>query len=195
MPESLKKLIDIISFLPGIGEKTATKLAFFLLKANTSYINNFANYLQKIKKEIHECKKCYAYTDSKNEFCPICKDSSRDKNVICVIEDYLDLISIEKLKIYNGIYHVLGGAISPMSGIGINDLKIKELLQRIENNDIIEIILATNPNIEGEATAMYIRENIKKDITVSRLSKGLPSSGYIEYADEITLINSFKGRS
>ncbi|MBP8016730.1 recombination protein RecR [Candidatus Gracilibacteria bacterium] len=197
MPETLKKLIDIISYLPGIGEKSATKLAFFLIKANPSYIKNFATYLEKIKNDIKECSICFCYTDSENNICKICNDSSRDQNVLCIVEDYLDMISIEKLHIYKGLYHVLGGAISPINGILAKNLKFEELFSRIKSGSFEELIIATNPNIEGEATTMYIKENlpIKKDIKITRLSKGLPNSGYIEYADEITLINAFKGRS
>ncbi|MDD2487393.1 MAG: recombination mediator RecR [Candidatus Gracilibacteria bacterium] len=196
MPETLKKLVDIISFLPGIGEKTAVKLAFFLLKSNPNYLRNFTSCLEKVQKDIRECKVCFSYTDKENDICDICENRNRDNHLICVVEDYLDMVSIERLHIYKGHYHVLGGSISPINGILSKDLKFVELFSRIENGSFTEIIIATNPNIEGEATAMYIKENMpKSDVSITRLSKGLPNSGYIEYADEITLINAFKGRN
>lgn len=196
MPETLKKLVDIISFLPGIWEKTAVKLAFFLLKSNPNYLRNFSVSLEKIQKDIRECKVCFSYTDKENEICEICENSNRDDHLICVIEDYLDMISIERLHIYKWHYHVLGGSISPINWVLSKDLKFVELFSRIKDWNFKEIIIATNPNIEWEATAMYIKENIPdKTIKISRLSKWLPNSGYIEYADEITLINAFKGRN
>lgn len=198
MPETLRKLIEVISFLPGIWDKTATKLAFFLLKSHPSYLQKFASGLENIQKDIHECATCFSLTDMKNHHCTICDDTRRDKTSICIVEDYLDMLAIERLGIYKWNYHVLGGAISPINGILPSDLKMKELFDRIENSEIHELIMATNPNIEGEATVMYIRENLPKkgkDVNITRLSKWLPNSGYIEYADEITLINAFKGRN
>ncbi|MDD2565296.1 MAG: recombination mediator RecR [Candidatus Gracilibacteria bacterium] len=196
MPESLKKLIDIIAYLPGIGEKSAARLGFFLLKANSTYVSNFSKQLEKIKTQIKTCNSCFGYTDNDNGICSICSDNSRDQDVICVVEDYLDLISIEKLKIFKGQYHVLGGSISPVNGILPKDLKFQELFEKVKKLKYKEIILAINPNIEGEATSMYIKENLLNiDINITKLSKGLPNAGYIEYADEITLINAFKGRN
>ncbi|MCK9271984.1 recombination mediator RecR [Candidatus Gracilibacteria bacterium] len=196
MPETLKRLIDIISFLPGIGEKSATKLAFFLLKSNPNYLKNFGKSLDNIQAEIKECEVCFGYTDKDNNVCEICCSNSRDNSILCVVEDYLDMVSIEKLHIFKGKYHILGGSISPINGVLASDLKFNELFTKIKNEKFGEIIIATNPNIEGEATTMYIKENIPdKNIKITRLSKGLPNSGYIEYADEITLINAFKGRN
>ncbi len=197
MPESLKKLIDIISFLPGIWEKTAIKLAFFLLKANKAYLKNFANYIEKIQTDIKECKLCFWYTDNENNICSICGDISRDINLLCIVEDYLDMISIEKLHIYKWLYHVLWWCISPINWVLVQDLKLQELFEKIKNSNLSELIIATNPNIEWEATCMYIKENIpkNKDFKITRLSKWLPNSWYIEYADEITLINAFKWRN
>jgi len=127
MPETLRKLIEVISFLPGIGDKTATKLAFFLLKSHPGYLQKFASSLENIQKDIHECAKCFALTDMKNEFCNICDNTMRDVASLCVVEDYLDMIAIERLNIFKGRYHVLGGAISPINGILPSDLKIKQL--------------------------------------------------------------------
>ena len=196
MPETLKKLVDIISFLPWIWEKTAIKLAFFLLKSNPNYLRNFSSSLEKIQKDIKECKICFSYTDKSNEICEICENANRDTNIICVVEDYLDMVSIEKLHIYKWQYHILGWSISPINWVLSKDLKFIELFERIKKGNFSEVIIATNPNIEWEATSLYIKENIpNKEIKITRLSKWLPNSGYIEYADEITLINAFKGRN
>ncbi len=198
MPESLRRLIEVISFLPGIWEKTATKLAFFLLKSHPSYLDKFSSELEKIQKEIHECNVCGALTDMKRDVCEICENTMRDSSSICVIEDYLDMIALERLGIYKGKYHILWGAISPINGILPSDLKIKQLFERLRSGSTKELIIACNPNIEGEATTMYIKENLPREVEglrITRLSKWLPNSGYIEYADEITLINAFKGRN
>lgn len=195
MPESLKKLIDIISYLPWIWEKTATKLGFFLLKSNSKFLNNFAENLRKIQEDIVECSVCHSYTDNKNGKCEVCNNMNRE-NKICVIEDYLDLVSIEKLKVFRWYYHVIGWSISPMNWVLPSDLNFLDLFKRIEGWNFDELIIATNPNIEWEATAMYIKENIpQKPITITRLSKWLPNAWYIEYADEITLINAFRWRN
>ncbi len=196
MPETLKRLIDFISYMPWIGEKTAVKLAFFLLKANGSYIKNFARELEKLQTDVHDCQNCFGLTDGNRTICTICADETRDKNILCVVEDYLDMLSIERLGIFHGYYHILGGSISPIHGRMPNSLHFSELFEKIKNSpEIQELIIATNPNIEGEATNLYIEENIPRhDLKLTRLSKGLPNAGYIEYADDITLINAFKGR-
>ncbi|EKE30128.1 MAG: hypothetical protein ACD_2C00038G0005 [uncultured bacterium (gcode 4)] len=196
MPESLKKLIDIIAYLPGIWEKTAMRLGFFLLKANPTYVHNFSKQLNKVKDEIRECSSCFWYTDSDSWVCNICNDDSRDNSSLCVVEDYMDLVSIEKLKIFKWYYHVLGWVISPVNGILPKDLKFEELFIKIRNWMFKELILAINPNIEWEATSMYIKEHLSKyPIEITKLSKWLPNAWYIEYADEITLINAFKWRN
>lgn len=196
MPETLKRLIDFISYMPWIGEKTAVKLAFFLLKANGSYIKNFARELEKLQTDVHDCQNCFGLTDGNRTICTICADEARDRNVLCVVEDYLDMLSIERLGIFHGYYHILGGSISPIHGRMPNSLHFSELFEKIENSpEIQELIIATNPNIEGEATNLYIEENIPRhELKLTRLSKGLPNAWYIEYADDITLINAFKGR-
>jgi recombination protein RecR len=195
MPESLKRLTELIAFLPGIGEKTATKLAFFLLKANASYLKELSERIAKVQSEIAECPRCFSLTDKNGRQCAICEDSSRNGNELCVVEDYLDLVAIERLGIYRGRYHVLGGSVSPMRGRMPSDLHAKELFERLAAEPVTELIIATNPNIEGEATALYIKENLRNgDLTVTRLSRGLPNAGYIEYADDLTLINAFRGR-
>jgi recombination protein RecR len=195
MPESLRKLVELISYLPGIGEKTATKLAFFLLKANPSFIRDLSDRISRVQSDIRECPVCFSLTDRSDRPCAICEDSLRDGRSLCVVEDYLDLVSIERLGIYKGRYHVLGGSVSPMHGRMPSDLHMKELFERVEKGGFEELILATNPNIEGEATSLYIKENVKTpDIRITRLSRGLPNAGFIEYADDLTLINAFRGR-
>ncbi len=194
MPEALKRLVDIIHFLPGIWEKTAAKLAFFLLKAHKAYVTNFARALLDIHEKVHECSTCHGMSDQKDEPCIICRDTKRNTHEICVVEDYLDLLSIERTWVFRGMYHVLGGAISPIQWVTPDTLTFEHLFERSLNPEINELILAMNPNIEGEATALYILEHIPKKIQISRLSKWLPHAGSIEYADEITLLAAFKGR-
>jgi recombination protein RecR len=199
MPEALKKLIQNINLLPWIWEKTATRIALFLLSTNNNFINDFKNNLSWIKEKIQYCKTCHAITDAGKDFCTICERKTRNKNTICVVEEYLDMLTIEQAGGYDGVYHILGWAISPINWIFIGDLNFESLFNRIENaDDKVEIILATNPNIEGEATSSYIKEEIEKrklkhKTFLSRLSRGL-SSGYIEFADNITIINALKER-
>lgn len=199
MPESLKKLITIINFLPWIWEKSATKLAFFLLNSNKNYLENFAHTLKQLQWSIAQCRQCGALVDAWEEVCHICNDQNRDTKVICVVEEYLDMLTIENSKIFAGTYHILGGAISPINGIFIWDLNFESLFQRISDaSGELELIMATNPNIEWEATVQYIlseleKRGLKKFVKVTRLSRWL-SSGYLEYADNITLINSIKER-
>lgn len=196
MPESLKNLIEMIHYLPWIGEKTAAKLAFFLLKANESYVANFANSLKNLQTSLRECEICHSLTDFDKPICSICSDNSRKETELCVVEDYLDMLSIERTWVFRGKYHILGGAISPISGVTPENLNFSSLFSRIEKNpEISEIILAMNPNIEGEATALYATERMPRKVQISRLSKGLPHAGSIEYADEITLLSAFKWRS
>lgn len=195
MPEILKKLAELIGFLPGIGEKTAVKLAFFLLKSHPSYIKKLSETLAELQNTVHECATCGSLTDIHHIACEICRNPLRKTEVLCVVEDYLDLVSIERLGVHLGRFHVLGGVISPISGKSPSDLRFRELFQRVQDEHITELILALNPNIEGEATALYIDEHIPvSGIKISRLSKGLPNAGFIEYADEITLLSAFRGR-
>ncbi len=199
MPDSLKKLINSISYLPWIWDKSATKLAFFLLNSNSNYNKNLAQNIIDIKEKISYCKNCFALCDIWEKLCNICKKNSRDKTKIIIVEDYLDMLSIEELWNYNWVYHILGWAISPINWVFIWDLKFKELFDKIEKEENkLEIILATNPNIEWEATSNYIIEEVKKrklkyKTKITRLSRGL-SNWYIEYADNITLINALKER-
>ncbi len=199
MPEALKRLIQSISYLPWIGEKSANKLAFFLLNANQNYLESLTQDLLNIKEKVAHCHSCHALTDIWNNQCRICQNEDRDHRSIAVVEEYLDMITLEQSGGFNGVYHVLWWAISPINGVFISDLNFWSLFQRIkDSNKNIELIIATNPNIEWEATTSYIKEEIEKQklkhkVTLTRLSRGL-SSGYLEYADNITLTNALKER-
>ncbi len=199
MPEALKRLINSISYLPWIGEKSASKLAFFLLQSNPNFLETLTTDINNIKDKISFCDDCHSLTDLSHTQCNICKDSSRDKYTIAIVEEYLDMITLEQSWSFNGVYHILGWAISPINWVFVSDLNFQTLFVRIENSDKkIELILATNPNIEWEATTSYITEEIEKrklkhKVMITRLSRWL-SSGYLEYADNITLANAMKER-
>lgn len=194
LPKSLEKLINEFEKLPGIGPKTAERLSFYLLRSKKEDLDRFAKVLAELKDNITICSSCQNIAESNP--CPICSDKRRDKSIICVVEEPQDALVLEKTHAYSGLYHVLGGAISPINNIGPEDLKIKELLAKVRNNnEIKEIILATNPSLEGEATAMYISKLLKPfGLKITRIARGLPSGGDLEYADEITLSNALKGR-
>ena len=194
MPKELEKLILAISHLPGIWEKSATKLAFFLLNSNQNFNESLASSIKDIKSKVTYCKNCFSLCDLKQDFCEICKNDSRDSYTIAVVEEYLDLVMIEESWVFKWKYHILGWAISPINWVFIWDLRFKELFERIEKSDEnVEIILATNPNIEWEATSSYIKRKLKYKTKITKLSRWL-SSWYIEYADNITLINALKER-
>ena len=199
MPEALKNLINSISYLPWIGEKSATKLAFFLLNSNPNFVENLSKNLKNIKSWVAFCVNCHSLTDNWVELCNISKSELRNKKLIAVVEEYLDMISLEESWWFEGTYHILWWAVSPVNWIFIWDLHFESLFNRINNADSkIEIILATNPNIEWEATSNYIIEEIsrrwlKHKTKVTKLSRWL-SSGYIEYADNITIANALKER-
>ncbi|ABO65405.1 MULTISPECIES: recombination mediator RecR [Geobacillus] len=192
-PEPISKLIDSFMKLPGIGPKTAARLAFHVLAMKEDTVLEFAKALVDVKRHIHYCTICGHITDT--DPCYICKDERRDRTMICVVQDPKDVIAMEKMKEYNGLYHVLHGAISPMEGIGPEDIKIAELLARLQDETIQEVILATDPNIEGEATAMYLSRLLKPTgIKITRIAHGLPVGGDLEYADEVTLSKALEGR-
>ncbi|GMB10182.1 DNA replication and repair protein RecR [Thermolongibacillus altinsuensis] len=192
-PEPISKLIDSFMKLPGIGPKTAVRLAFFVLNMKEEVVLDFAKALVNAKRNLTYCSSCGHITDK--DPCYICEDDKRDRTTICVVQDPKDVIAMEKTKEYNGLYHVLHGAISPMEGIGPEDIKIAELLKRLQDDTIQEVILATNPNIEGEATAMYISRLIKPTgVKITRIAHGLPVGGDLEYADEVTLSKALEGR-
>jgi recombination protein RecR len=201
LAEPVSNLIDAFSRLPGIGPKTASRLTYFLLRSDEEIALNLAKALQELKANTFFCSVCHNIAD--RDPCAICDDERRDRSIICVVEEPLDVQAIERTREFRGVYHVLHGAISPVEGIGPDDLKIRELLKRIqaanENEDglpVREVLLATNPNLEGEATAMYIARLLKPlGIRVTRLARGLPTGGDLEYADEVTLTNALTGRS
>ena len=191
LPESLIKLIDLLSDFPGIGKKTAERMAFFILKKKAVWATELSNILVKVKENIHECPICNNISEISP--CMICVDESRDDKVICLVEDTIDLITFEKTGFYKGKYHVLGGLLSPLDGVGPENLNINSLSNRIDS--INELIIATNPSSEGETTALYISELYKdKDIKITRLARGIPVGGDLEYTDEATLISAIEGR-
>lgn len=190
---SIAKLIEQFEKLPGIGYKTAQRLAYYVINLPKSETDAFAQAILDAKENIRLCSVCQDLTDK--EICPICGNSKRNRKMICVVSQPRDVVTMEKIKEYDGVYHVLHGVLSPMDGVGPEDLKIKELLYRITNNEVEEIILATNPTLEGEATAMYLAKLIKPfNILVSRIAYGVPIGSDIEYADEITLSKALEGR-
>ena len=191
---SIEKLIESFEKLPSIGHKTAQRLAFYMLDLNNEEVEEFTNSILNAKKNLHFCSKCFNISDT--DPCNICSTPKRDESIICVVEDVRDVIAMERTHEYNGVYHVLHGSISPMNGIGPDDIKIKELLTRTMNGNIKEIILATNPRVEGEATSMYISKLIKPmGIKTTRIARGIPIGGDLEYTDEITLTKALEGIS
>ncbi|MDR5658888.1 recombination mediator RecR [Serpentinicella sp. ANB-PHB4] len=189
----IAKLIEAFTKLPGIGRKTAQRLAFHVIHMDKEDVKEFSESIYGAKESVRYCNVCSNITD--RDTCHICNDDKRSNQTICVVEDPRDVIAMEKTKEFKGLYHVLHGAISPLEGIGPEDIKIKELLVRIKDQDVDEVIIATNPNIEGEATAMYISKILKPiGIKVTRIAHGIPIGGDLEYADEITLSKALEGR-
>ncbi len=192
-PEPIARLIESFTRLPGIGPKTASRLAFHVITMKEDDVIDFAKALVSVKRNLHYCSVCCNITDT--DPCRICQDKTRDPSVICVVQDHKDVVAIERTKEFNGYFHVLQGAISPMEGIGPDDIRLKELLNRLTDERVKELILATNANIEGEATAMYVSRLIRHfDIKVTRIAHGLPVGGDLEYADEVTLSKALEGR-
>jgi recombination protein RecR len=192
-PEPVTRLIEEFSRLPGIGPKTASRLTFFLLRSPKEQAIALAKALKELKEKITLCSICFNVTEASP--CPICRDDSRDRTTLCVVEEPLDVLAIERTGEYKGLYHVLHGAISPVDGIGPDELRIRELLERLKGRRFEEVILATNPSLEGEATAMYLHRQIAPlGMKVTRIAHGLPVGGDIEYADELTLTRALEGR-
>ncbi|EJA1022607.1 recombination protein RecR [Listeria monocytogenes] len=192
-PEPITKLIDSFMKLPGIGPKSAARLAFYVLDMKEDDVLDFAKALVDAKRNLSFCSVCGHITDK--DPCYICANTSRDRSVICVVQESKDVIAMEKMRDFHGLYHVLHGTISPMDGIGPEDINIPDLLKRLQDDTIEEVILATNPNVEGEATAMYISRLLKPSgIKVTRIAHGLPVGGDLEYADEVTLSKAMEGR-
>ncbi|SDH72065.1 DNA replication and repair protein RecR [Pseudobutyrivibrio sp. 49] len=192
--KEISNLIAELSDLPSIGSKSAQRLAFHILGMDEEKVNDLANAIIQARKNVRYCKECFTLTD--DELCPICSNPKRNKNIIMVVEDTRDLAAYEKTGKFEGVYHVLHGAISPMAGIGPGDIKLKELMVRLQQNDVEEVIVATNSSLEGETTAAYISKLIKPTgIKVSRIASGVPVGGNLEYIDEVTLLRALDGRT
>ena len=188
-----EKLVEALRKLPGVGRKTALRLAFFLLKEPRENVHELAKAIKEAKDNIRFCTICGNITEK--EICEVCTDSTRDNGVICVIEEPMDLYSLERADFYTGVYHVLGGALSPLDGIGPEDLRLNELIERVKSRNIREIIIATNPDTEGEATALYLSKILRPyKIRITRIATGIPMGSNIDYADGITLSKAFKSR-
>ncbi|EKD63191.1 MAG: recombination protein RecR [uncultured bacterium] len=194
LPKNIENLINEFNRLPGIGPKTAQRLAFYLLKSSETRSRELADALVNVKTGIRMCNKCFTLTTE--EICDICSDSVRKQEVVCVVEDSTDLIAIEKTGEFHGVYHVLHGKIAPLDGVGPDDIKLKELVARVACGEIKEVIVATNPNLEGEATALYISKILApyNNVRVTRIARGLPSGGDLEYADLTTIGRAISGR-
>jgi recombination protein RecR len=193
MVDSIEKLIEEFSRFPGIGKKTAQRMAFFVLKQRKEEAESLAQAVLDVKEKVRYCSVCFNITE--DDPCSVCKDEKRDKSLICVVEEANDVAALEKTNQFKGLYHVLGGALSPLEGVGPDDLKVKELLGRLKDGKVKEVIIATNPSAEGEATAVYLSKLIKPlGIKVTRIARGLPAGGDLEYADQTTLANALEGR-
>lgn len=195
LPESIQNLIFALERLPGIGPKTASRLAFFLLRAPEEVSGQLAEALTDLKTRIAFCQECFNITSAGRERCEICESSQRDGALICVVEEPLDMLALERIGAYHGKYHVLQGVLSPIEGVGPDDLKIRPLLERLQRGGVQEVILATNPSMEGEATAQYLHPRLQAlGVRVTRLARGLPVGGDLEYADQNTLLRALSGR-
>jgi recombination protein RecR len=195
LPDPIQNLIFALERLPGIGPKTASRLAFYLLRAPEEVSGHLAEALTDIKTRITFCRDCFNITAAGRERCEICDSAQRDGSVICVVEEPLDVLALERISAFKGKYHVLQGVLNPIEGIGPDDLKIKPLLERIQSGNVKEVILATNPSMEGEATAQYLHPRLQAlGVRVTRLARGLPVGGDLEYADQNTLLRALTGR-
>ncbi len=191
---ALDDVIESFSRLPGVGKKSAARIAHYLLRSDRSLCERIARDISVLHDRIHPCRVCGAYTE--DDLCPVCADPGRDQRIICVVEQPQDVQTIEAVREYNGLFHVLGGVIAPLEGIGPDQLRLSELVVRVRTGGVGEVILATNPTIEGDTTALYIQRILKDmEVTVTRLASGLPVGGDLEYADRLTLARSFRGRS
>lgn len=193
LPRSLTRVIQELSKLPGIGPKTAQRLAFFLLKKEQMDLNQLGGSISDMKKDIVFCNRCHTMAETNP--CSICSDGQRDQKIICVVEEPLDAIALDKTKQFRGVFHVLGGVLNPMEGIGPDQLTIAQLVERISNEGTTEIIIATNPTLEGETTALHLSKILKPlEVRLTRIARGLPMGGDLEYADEVTLSRALEGR-
>jgi recombination protein RecR len=195
LPESIQSLINALERLPGIGPKSASRLAFYLLRVPDEVSQDLSTALANLKAKTAFCEECFNITEAGRERCEICESLRRDGSLICVVEEALDVLALERTGGFQGKYHVLQGVLSPIEGIGPDDLKIKQLIVRVSNGGIKEVILATNPSMEGDATALYLRQHIEPlGVKVTRLARGLPVGGDLEYADQNTLLRALSGR-
>lgn len=195
LPAPIQDLIDAFSRLPGIGPKTASRLTFYLLRAPDDLARDLATALQALKGNTTYCQRCFNITVAGRTECEVCASPERDQSVICVVEDPLDVLALERTEGYSGCYHVLHGVLSPIEGIGPDELRVRQLLDRVSSGGIREVILGTNPSMEGDATAMYLRQQLQPfGVRVTRLARGLPVGGDLEYADQSTLLRALAGR-
>lgn len=195
LPEPIQKLINAFERLPGIGPKSASRLAFYLLRADASFSDDLAEALTDLKDKVAFCEECFNITTAGHERCEVCESPERDSGVICVVEEALDVLALERTGGYFGKYHILNGVLSPIEGIGPDDIKIRPLIERVARGNVKEIILATNPSMEGDTTAMYIQQQLEPyTVRVTRLARGLPVGGDLEYADQNTLLRALSGR-
>ena len=193
MPKAVERLIEGLSRLPGIGPKTASRLTFYMLRVPQEQVLDLAEAVRELREQVIRCSICGNITES--DPCPICSSDARDHTLICVVEEALDVLAIDRTNAFQGVYHVLGGVISPMEGVGPGDLRIQELIFRVEQGGVKEIILATNPSLEGENTAMYLSRRLQPlEVCISRLARGLPVGADLEYADALTLARALEGR-
>ena len=189
---AVENLVSQLTRLPGVGQRTAQRLAFHLLRVSTDEAGALAAAIAEVKERVRFCNECGNLTE--DETCAICLDARRDHTLICVVEQPVDVVSLERTAEYRGLYHVLGGALSPLDGVDPGDLRIDELIRRVESNGVAEVVLATNPNMTGEATAAYLADRLRGRVRVTRLASGLPVGGDLEYADEVTLGRALSGR-
>jgi recombination protein RecR len=195
LPDSLQSLINALERLPGIGPKSASRLAFYFLRAPEEVAQDLASALSQLKANTALCQECFNITEAGRERCEVCESSERDGSLVCVVEEALDVLALERTGGFQGKYHVLQGVLSPIEGIGPDDLKIKQLVARVAMGEIKEVILATNPSMEGDATALYLRQHLEPlSVKVTRLARGLPVGGDLEYADQNTLLRALSGR-
>jgi recombination protein RecR len=195
LPESIQSLVTALERLPGIGPKSASRLAFYLLRASEDVAQDLSTALANLKANTAFCSECFNITDAGRERCEICESHKRDSSLICVVEEALDVLALERTGGFQGKYHVLQGVLSPIEGIGPDDLKIKQLVERVARGGVGEVIIATNPSMEGDATALYLRQQLEPmSVKVTRLARGLPVGGDLEYADQNTLLRALAGR-
>lgn len=195
LPESIQSLINSLERLPGIGPKSASRLAFYLLRAPDDVSQDLSTALANLKAKTAFCQECFNITEAGREICEICESLRRDGSLICVVEEALDVLALERTGGFQGKYHVLQGVLSPIEGIGPDDLKIRQLIDRVAKGEVREVILATNPSMEGDATALYLRQHLEPlGVKVTRLARGLPVGGDLEYADQNTLLRALSGR-